>query len=129
VLRAPADGYTLSFASAGHIAVKAAVTVNPRNDPLRLEPVSMAAVLPMILLVNPSLPAANIQEFIKLGRDNPGKYSYGSSGVGTITHLVLELFRSEANIDLRHVPYRGASQATQDLMAARFPSRLTRQMY
>jgi tripartite-type tricarboxylate transporter receptor subunit TctC len=79
-------------------------------------PVSLAFTQPLILVINPSLPIANLREFIANAKANPGKLKYGSSGIGTSIHLTSELFRSAAGIELTHIPYKGAAPAMTDLL-------------
>ena len=116
VVRAPADGYTIYLANVGAIAV------NPHllplaYDPLKdLAPITMAVVFPNMVVVHPSVPASTLAEFIKLARDNPGKYTYGSSGIGGAGHLAGELLKMMAKIDLTHVPFKGGGPAMQAML-------------
>jgi len=71
------------------------------------------------MVVAPSLPANTLQQFIALLKENPGKYSYASSGTGTAVHLAAELFKQKAGVDIVHVPYRGTGAAMPDLIAGR----------
>jgi len=111
VVKAPADGYTIYLANVGAIAV------NPHllplaYDPLKdLAPISMAVVFPNLVVVHPSVPANTFAEFIKLAKDNPGKYTYGSSGIGGAGHLAGELLNMTAGINLVHVPFKGGGPA------------------
>lgn len=77
----------------------------------------MLASAPYFLVVHPSVPARNLAELIKLAKANPGKYTFGSSGIGSGPHLSMELLKSMAKIDLMHVPYKGAGQAFPALLA------------
>ena len=72
-----------------------------------------------VLIINPSLPAKDLKEFIALAKANPGKFSYGSSGAGTAIHLASELFKVTADVDIVHVPYRGNAGVMPDLLAGR----------
>src|SRR5262249_26773724 len=72
---------------------------------------------PMLLAVHPSLPAKSVKEFIALAKARPGKLNYGSGGSGTSAHIITELFKTVAGVDLLHVPYKGTAQAATDLMA------------
>src|SRR5687767_4195984 len=107
VVRSPADGYTIYLANVGAIAV------NPhllplQYDPLKdLAPITMAVVFPNLIVVHPSVQASTLAEFIKLARENPGKYTYGSSGIGGAGHLAGELLKMMARIELTHVPFKG----------------------
>ena len=80
------------------------------------EPVSMLATQPYLLVVHPSLPVRTVKELIALAKSRPGKIIYGSSGIGTGGHLSTELFKSMAQVDIVHVPYKGGAQAATDLM-------------
>ena len=120
VVRAPADGYTLLYAYPGPMVVNPWLTKNLGYDPLKeLAPVSLLLSYPMVLAVHPSVPANNVQEFIAAAKKANPPYSYGSAGNATSSHLIMELFRREAGIDLLHVPYNGAAPAMTDLIAGR----------
>jgi tripartite-type tricarboxylate transporter receptor subunit TctC len=122
VVRAPADGYTLYLANVGAIAV------NPhllplQYDPLKdLAPITMAVIFPNLVVVQPTVPANNLAEFIKLARDNPGKYTYGSSGIGGAGHLAGELLKMMAHIDITHVPFKGGGPAMQAMLGGQIDS-------
>ncbi len=120
VARSRPDGYTLIFQSVSSAVVNALVYKNLQYDPIKdLIPVTLAGRFPLVLVVNPDLPAKDLGELIRLLKANPGKYSYGSSGVGTMPHLAGELFKSMAGVDVVHVPYRGNSAIMADLFAGR----------
>ena len=122
VVRAAPDGYTIYLANVGAIAV------NPhllplQYDPLRdLAPITMAVVFPNLIVVHPSVPANTLAEFIKLARDNPGKYTYGSSGIGGAGHLAGELLKMMAKIDITHVPFKGGGPAMQAMLGGQIDS-------
>ena len=119
VIRAEPDGYTLLYHSVTGI-VHSAVTKDLPYDWLRdLRPVSLITRFAPVMIVPPSLPASNLQQFITLLKDNPGKYSYASSGTGTAIHLASEMFKQAAGVDIVHVPYRGTGAAMPDLIAGR----------
>lgn len=116
--KAAPDGYTL------FVTPSAVVTINPhlyaklRYDPFRdFTPVIAATNAPFYLVVHPKVPASNVKEFIAYARANPGKLNYGSSGNGSSVHLAGVLFGGLANVDLVHIPYKGAAPATVDLLA------------
>jgi tripartite-type tricarboxylate transporter receptor subunit TctC len=120
VAHAPPDGYTLIFQSVSSAVVNAYAYKNLQYDPIKdLIPVTLAGSFPLVLVTNIDLPAKNLGELIRLLKANPGKYSYGSSGVGTMPHLAGELFKSLADVDVVHVPYRGNSAIMADLFAGR----------
>jgi tripartite-type tricarboxylate transporter receptor subunit TctC len=95
-----------------------ATRLNPRVtfDPGTMEPVSVLATYPAILLVRPDLPVNSIQDLIAHAKANPGKLNYGSQGVGQIGHLTIEQFKHMAKVDLVHVPFRGSAPAITALL-------------
>lgn len=117
--RAAPDGYTLYLATDGPLTVAASLHKSVPYDWKRdFAPVSMIAVGPQILIVNPQLPAKTLAEFIALAKHKPGALNYASIGIGTAPHLAAELFKSVAHVDLAHVPYKGSSaQAITALIA------------
>ena len=119
VARAAPDGYALLYHSVSGV-VSAAVGKDLPYDWLRdLDPVSLVTRFAPVLIINPSLPARDLKEFIALAKANPGKFSYGSSGAGTAIHLASELFKAAAGVDIVHVPYRGNAGVMPDLLAGR----------
>jgi tripartite-type tricarboxylate transporter receptor subunit TctC len=120
VAHAAADGYTILFGTNGTLGIGPALYKNLRYDPARdLSPVGILHKLPLLLIVNPSVPANNLRELIDYARENPGKLSFASAGVGTVSHLAGELFKQDAKIDILHVPYRGGGATFPDLIAGR----------
>src|ERR1700731_540206 len=120
VAHAAPDGYTILFGTNGTLGIGPALYKNLRYDPARdLRPVGILHKLPLLLIVNPAVPAQNLRELINYARDNPGKLSFASAGVGTVSHLAGELFKYEAKIDILHVPYRGGRATFPDLLAGR----------
>ncbi len=119
VVRATPDGYTLLYHSVTGI-VNAAVARDLPFDYLRdLVPVALVTRFAAVMVINPTVPAKDLKEFIALAKANPGKYSYGSSGAGTGIHLASELFKLTAGVDIVHVPYRGNAGVMPDLLAGR----------
>ncbi len=122
VVRSAADGYTLYLGNVG------ALTVNPHLLPLTydtlrdLAPITMAVVFPNLVVVHPTVPANTLAEFIKLARDNPGKYNYGSSGIGGAGHVAGELLKMMAKVDLVHVPFKGGGPAMQAMLGGQIHS-------
>lgn len=116
VARAPADGYTLLL---GTIGVHAAYALYPKltYDPAKdLQPVAVVVDLPLALVVHPSSPAKNVQDFIGMAKAKPGGINFSSAGSGSSTHLTGELFKLMAGVDLTHIPYKGSAPAMQDVM-------------
>jgi len=112
--KAPADGYHILFTLSSH-------TINPKlysKLPFDVEkdfvPISLAAMIPQILVVHPSVPANNVQELIALAKAQPGKLNYASVGTGSPGHIAGELFKLKAGIDIVHVPYKGGGPAVTD---------------
>jgi tripartite-type tricarboxylate transporter receptor subunit TctC len=120
VARAPADGYVLLMASVPHV-VSPLMSARPAYDPIRdFAGITLAAEVPNVLVVHPSLPARTLPELIALIRANPGQYSYASNSVGGSSHLGMELFKLRTGgLDITHVPYRGSAPAMADLLAGR----------
>ncbi len=118
VVSAPADGLTLLLASTGAI-LSLAGGQNTFDVTRELSPISLIAAPPYIVVANPSVPARNAAELIAHAKANPGKLSFGSSGVGSASHLSGALFLQMAGIDMLHVPYRGTGPAVTDLLGGR----------
>ncbi len=118
VAAAPADGYTLLVASPAHI-INALLHAGKKSyDPVRgFEPITVIANTHQMIVAHHSVPAKNLRELIDYAKRNPGKLSYGSAGTGSATHLNMELFLSMAGISVLHVPYRGSTQARQDVLS------------
>jgi tripartite-type tricarboxylate transporter receptor subunit TctC len=119
VVAAPADGLTLLMASTGAILALAGGAPAPFDITRELSPISLIAAPPYILVVNPNVPVRTAAELIAYAKANPGKLSFGSSGVGSASHLSGALFAQMAGIELLHVPYRGTSPAVTDLLGGR----------
>ena len=116
VAKAPPDGYMLYFADTA-ILIAPSVYTKLSYDPAKsFAPVGRVALLPLVFVTNPQVPASNAQELITVLKANPGKYSYGSSGVGTLGHLAFELLKLRAGVDILHVPYKGAAPILTDLL-------------
>ncbi len=116
VVKSAPDGYTLLAASSGPLSIMPNLQKVP-YDPLKdLAPISLVAAVPFALVTHPSFPAANAKEFVALLKANPGKYTFASSGTGATAHLFAELFNSMAQIQARHVPYKGSAPALTDII-------------
>ena len=110
--RSAPDGYTLLLGAVGTLAISPHLYAKLNYDPARdFAPISLAASMPNVLIVHPSVPAKTLKELVQLARASPGKLNFGSGGAGTSNHLGSELLKSMAKIDMVHVPYKGASQA------------------
>ena len=120
VKSAAPDGYTLLYGNAGPLAIAPHLTANPGYDLFRdFAPVSQVTSSPFVVFIFTGLPVANVQEFIAYARQRPGQINYASSGVGSGLHLMGELFKSVAGIDLLHVPFKGMGQAAPELASGR----------
>jgi tripartite-type tricarboxylate transporter receptor subunit TctC len=119
VAKAPADGYTLMLGTTGTLPIPVAMQVKMPYDPLKdLSPVTQVAITPIVLVVNPSLPARTYKEFAELvKRSPPGSLFYGTWGAGSVGHFVGELLKSRANLAMTHVPYKGSGPLVTDLLA------------
>ena len=118
VARSPADGYKLVMANISPFAINASIYKKlPFNAITDFTPISLVAAFPNVLVVHPSLPANSLKELVALASARPGQLTYASSGAGSITHLSAEFFRSQARLDIVHVPYKGGGQALIDLVA------------
>ncbi|MBR0643171.1 Bug family tripartite tricarboxylate transporter substrate binding protein [Plastoroseomonas hellenica] len=116
--RSPADGHTLVMGTTGTLTINPHLYANLGFDPARdLAPISMAFTTDHVLIVNPGVQAQTAQEFLALARAQPGRLTYGSAGSGSSTHMVAELFRLAADIQVLHVPYRGSAPALNDTVA------------
>ena len=117
VAKAQPDGYTVLMGSPGPLTVNPVLIPNLSYQPKRdFVPITLLAIVPSILEVNPALPAKSVQELIALARAAPGKLNYASAGVGSVPHLAGELFKLLAKVNLTHIPYKGSSPAITDLM-------------
>jgi tripartite-type tricarboxylate transporter receptor subunit TctC len=116
VAKADPDGYTFLFVGPGHAAIPA-MHKQPPYDPIAdFAPVSLVTQFPLVVVINPKVPAQNLTEFIALAKANPGKYTFGSSGVGGNSHIPAEMLKHQAGIDITHIPFRGGSQSLVALL-------------
>lgn len=117
VKQAAPDGYTLMLATIGTQAINPALLPNLRYAPGDLDYVTMLTTVPQLLVVNAKSPIRTVAELVDHAKKNPGKLSYGSSGIGSAPHLAVEIFAARAGFRAVHVPYRGSSQSITDLIA------------
>lgn len=127
VARSAPDGYTLLTGETGGIAMNPSLFQSLPYDTARdLQPVSLFARIPFIWAVNPKkVPVQNFREFVAYVKANPGKVTYASYGAGSIAHVMTELLKSKAGLDLVHIPYKGAGPATQDLISGQVDAMFT----
>jgi tripartite-type tricarboxylate transporter receptor subunit TctC len=117
VAKSPPDGYTIAIASAGALAISPSMEKVSYETLKDLQPITLVATVPEMLVVATSVPANNMKELVALANAQPGKLNFASSGPGSLPHLAGELFKLTAKIDIVHVPYRGAAPAVNDLLA------------
>lgn len=117
VAKAPPDGYTIATVIAAHAANATLYSGKLPFDPVKgFVPISLAGIAPLILTANANFPAKDVKELIAYGKANPGKISFGSSGIGSAAHLTTELLKQTAGVDMVHVPYKGTAPALQGLI-------------
>jgi len=116
VAKSEPDGYTLLMGPIG-LAINPALYAKMPFDPIKdLTPIGRYAGVPNLLVVHPSVPAANVKELVAYAKAHPGKLNYASNGNGTSSHLAAEMLKSAAGVELTHVPYKGGGPAMQDLI-------------
>ncbi|ANN77961.1 Bug family tripartite tricarboxylate transporter substrate binding protein [Bordetella flabilis] len=114
------DGYTLVLPLTAQLAINQSLFAHLPYDPLKdFEPIALIGKAPYVLAVNPAFGPRTLQQFIAKVREAPGRYSYGSTGLGSGLHLSMELLKSMAGLDMIHVPYTGAGAGYTDLLAGR----------
>ncbi len=120
--RSEPDGHTVGMSHIGSLVVSPAIQ-NVQYDPMKdFVPVGMLVTLQNILIVNPSVPAKTLPEFLAMAKAQPGKINYASSGIGSPGHLAIALLESMTGVSLNHVPYKGGGPAVTDLIAGHVPS-------
>jgi tripartite-type tricarboxylate transporter receptor subunit TctC len=116
--KAPPDGYTLTLGTTSTHAIAAGayskLPYNPVND---FTPISLVAITPYLLVVNPKTPAQKLAEFVALAKSKPGAMNYGSAGNGTATHLAMEMLKDAAKIEIQHVPYKSNAESDRAILA------------
>jgi tripartite-type tricarboxylate transporter receptor subunit TctC len=122
VAQAAPDGYTLLLGHTGTISINPSLYVHAGYDPRKdFAPIGLVASMPVALLANPSFPAKSIAEFIAMAKKNPGKLNLGTSAVGTGGYMCAELFKSEADINVAIIPYKGTAPVMNDLLGGHVP--------
>lgn len=116
VERAPADGYTLAIATVSTMVVYQSAQAKPEYSVEDFVPITNIASMPNVLSVGPSIKAKDLKELIAVLKANPGKYTFATSGIGSINHLLGESFQAYAGVKLVHVPYKGSGPGMQDVM-------------
>ncbi len=124
--KAEPDGYTLLMGHIGTLAVNPALYEKLPYDPIRdFAPVTLVAMVPSMLVVNPSLPAKSVKELIAFAKSRPGRLNYGSTGAGGTPYLAVEYFKLMAGLDIVEVRYKGAAPLTTDLIAGEIALTIT----
>jgi tripartite-type tricarboxylate transporter receptor subunit TctC len=122
VAKAPADGHTILYTTVAHAVTRALFPRLPFDPVADFTPVALLGQVPVVLLVHPGFPARNVQEFVRVLRENPGRYDYATSGNGGAVHLSTELFMHRAGgLRVNHIPFRGSSAAIPEVLAGRIP--------
>jgi len=117
VARSAGDGYTLLMVPST-LALNSVLYKKVNYDPVNdFSPITVAATAPNVLVVNPSVPAKDVREFVDYAKSKPGDLTYGTPGIGTSPHMSMELFKSMAGVDIRHIPYRGTAPAVTDIIS------------
>jgi len=124
--KAPADGYTVYLGNISTLAVNPHLYLKLPYDALRdFAPVTLAATIPVVLVVHPSLPVKSVRELIPLAKAHPGQLNYASGGTGSAQHLPMEMLRVETGINIVHVPYKGLGPAFSDVLGGQVPMMFT----
>ncbi|HVR54069.1 MAG TPA: tripartite tricarboxylate transporter substrate binding protein [Pseudorhodoferax sp.] len=118
VAKAPRDGYTLLMTVGSSHTINPSLYKAPGFDPVKsFEPIALVGTAPYVLVVNPDLPVKSVQDLVALAKARPGQIHMASAGNGTLDHLLGEMFKAAAAVDLVHVPYKGAAAANTDLVS------------
>jgi tripartite-type tricarboxylate transporter receptor subunit TctC len=121
VAKSPPDGYTLLMGESGML-INSVLQARAGLDPTKsFTPVAGTFVVPLLIVANNNLPASNPKEFAALLKANPGRYSYATSGVGTVQHLGFEMMKAQVHAFIVHIPYRGAAQIVPDVISGQVP--------
>lgn len=118
VARGTREGYTLLLTVGSSHTINPSLYRSPGFDPIKdFEPIALVGTAPYVLVVNPSLPVKTVQDLVALAKAQPGKIHMASAGNGTLDHLLGEMFKTAAKVDLMHVPYKGAAAANMDMVS------------
>ena len=118
VAKSPADGYTIFFGTISTLATNVATSKKLPYDPVKdFAPITLTSSNPYFMVVHPSVPANSVKEFMALAKAKPGQITYASSGAGGGSHMAMELFRTMANLDMLHIPYKGSGQSVTEVVA------------
>ena len=124
--KAPPDGYTIHLGNISTLAVNPHLYLKLPYDALRdFVPITLAATIPVVLVVHPSLPVKSVKELIALSKARPGQLNYASGGTGSAQHLPMEMLRVESGINIVHVPYKGLGPAFSDVLGGQVPMMFT----
>lgn len=123
VARANPDGHTLLLGNTTTVVINPVAMTRPTYDPLKdLTPIAIVTTVPTVIVVHPSMPAKTLKQLISFAKANPGKLSFGSAGAGSITHFTGELLKIKGgDLDIVHIPYKGAGPGLTDLIAGHIP--------
>ena len=116
MIKSAPDGLTLSMVSNNHVIYPAVLKSVPFDPVADITPIAVIGATPLVLVVNPKVPAKDMKELVALFKANPGKYNYASSGNGTILHLAPEMFKDVTQTFVTHIPYRGVAPMVQDII-------------
>lgn len=120
--RAPADGYTLGLGNVSSQTASPLIFPNVAYDPVsNFSYIGFIGTVPAVMLVHPAFPARSVADLVKMAKAQPGRIDYGSGGNGTLAHIMGEMFKLKAGVDLTHVPYRGAAFMMTDLRTNAIP--------
>jgi tripartite-type tricarboxylate transporter receptor subunit TctC len=120
VAKSPPDGYTLLLGTSSTHAIAPSLYAKPPYDASKdFAPVTLLGTATILMVIHPSVPAKSVAEFIALAKAHPGQFMFGSTGNGSVSHLTAEYFKSQAGVQMQHVPYKGDSPMTLDLVAGR----------
>ena len=117
MIKSAPDGLTLSVVSNNHVIYPSVLKSIPFDPVADITPIAVIGTTPLVLVVNPKIPAKDAKELVALFKANPGRYNYASSGNGTILHLAAEMFKDVTGTFVTHIPYRGVGPMLQDILA------------